>query len=316
MVEGVRWRYISGKENPADCASRGITVAQLSAHKLWWTAPKWLQVDSSQWPKENAKLVPAANLEEKPGSMFTISMGSTLWELITKHSFLYKLLRIIAICLRVVARMRRMPSESPVDPLSPDGIKAARLYWVKATQTSYLQSECSIISRGQQLGRSHPLTKLTAFIDRQGILRVGTRLKFSNLHPESKHQAITPKESKLAELFIRDAHQRTLHGGTQLTLTHLRRSYWIIGGRAPVRSCILKCVECVRQRGVRAQQLMGQLPTSRLSPARAFSNTGVDYAGPVLIKTWKGRGHKTQKGWLVIFVCMATSALHLEAVTD
>ncbi|XP_015123490.1 uncharacterized protein LOC107045672 [Diachasma alloeum] len=61
---------------------------------------------------------------------------------------------------------------------------------------------------------------------------------------------------------------------------------------------------------------MGQLPVARLSSARAFSNTGVDYAGPVSIKTWKGRGHKTQKGWLVIFVCMATSAPHLEAVTD
>ncbi|XP_015124378.1 uncharacterized protein LOC107046300 [Diachasma alloeum] len=53
-----------------------------------------------------------------------------------------------------------------------------------------------------------------------------------------------------------------------------------------------------------------------MSPGRAFSNTGVDYAGPVSIKTLKGRGHKTQKGWLVIFVCMATSALHLEAATD
>ncbi|XP_015126353.1 uncharacterized protein LOC107047940 [Diachasma alloeum] len=99
-------------------------------------------------------------------------------------------------------------------------------------------------------------------------------------------------------------------------LTYLRRSYWIIGGRAPVRSFILKCVECARQRGVRAQQLMGQLPSARLSPGRAFSNTGVDYAGPVSIKKWKGHGHKTQKGWLVIFVCMATSALHLEPATD
>ncbi|XP_015124744.1 uncharacterized protein LOC107046610 [Diachasma alloeum] len=203
-------------------------------------------------------------------------MGSTLWDLITKYSSLYKLLRITAICQRVVARMRRKPGETLVYPLSPDGIEAARLYWVRATQAHYLQSECSIIYRGQQLGRSHPLTKLTAFMDHQGVLRVGGRLKFSNLHPESKQQAIVPKDSELAELLIRDSHQRTLHGGTQLTLTHLRRSYWIIGGRAPVRSFILKCMECARQRGVRAQQLMVQLQPARLSPGRTFSNTGVD----------------------------------------
>ncbi|XP_015116585.1 uncharacterized protein LOC107040836 [Diachasma alloeum] len=264
LVPGAKWRYISSKENPVEYCS--------------------------QWPKENAKLDPSANLEEKPGSIFTVSMGSTLWELITKYSSLYKLLRMTAICQRVVAGMRRKPGETLVDPLSPDGIEAARL--------------------------SHPLTKLTAFIDHQGVLRVGGRLRFSNLHPESKQQAIVPKDSELTELLITDSHQRTLHGGTQLTLTHLSRSYWIIGGRAPLRSFILKCVECARQRGVRAQQLMGQLPPARLFPGRAFSNTGVDYAGPVSIKTWKGRGHKTQKGWLVIFVSMAMSALHLEAAID
>ncbi|XP_015121182.1 uncharacterized protein LOC107043969 [Diachasma alloeum] len=207
-------------------------------------------------------------------------MGSTLWDLITRYSSLYKLLRITAICQRAVARMRRKPGEMLVDSLSPDGIEAARLYWVRATQAHYLQSECSMIYR------------------------------------ESKQQAIIPTDSELAELLIRDSHQRTLHGGTQLTLTHLRKFYWIIGGRAPVRSFILKCVECACQRGVRAQQLMGQLPPVRLSSGRAFSNTGVDYAGPVSIKTWKGRGHKTQKDWLVIFICMATSALYLEAATD
>ncbi|XP_015114062.1 uncharacterized protein LOC107039109 [Diachasma alloeum] len=37
LIPGAKWRYISGKENPADCASRGITVATLSAYKLWWT---------------------------------------------------------------------------------------------------------------------------------------------------------------------------------------------------------------------------------------------------------------------------------------
>lgn len=34
------------------------------------------------------------------------------------------------------------------------------------------------------------------------------------------------------------------------------------------------------------------------------------------MKTFRGRGAKTYKGYLVIFVCFATSALHLEAATD
>ncbi|XP_063994291.1 uncharacterized protein LOC135171590 [Diachasmimorpha longicaudata] len=321
LVQEASWRYVSGKENPADCASRGISVAQLNGHHLWWTGPKWLRKEVSQWPSGRATLDPSTDLEEKPGVTLAASFGrASLWGLCSRYSSLYKLLRITAICQTVVGNMlRKLERKRGIivsAVFSPGSMEAARFYWVKATQAYHLQAECDIISHGLQLKKSHPLTKLTAFIDQQGVLRVGGRLKFSTLGPESRHQAIIPHGSVLAELIMRDSHQRTLHGGTQLTLAHLRRSYWIIGGHLPVRSFILKCVECARHRGIRAQQLMGQLPVARLVSDRAFSNTGVDYAGPVSIKTWRARGHKTQKGWLVIFVCMATSALHLEAVTD
>jgi len=125
-----------------------------------------------------------------------------------------------------------------------------------------------------------------------------------------------PRRSPLSKLVIDDAHRRMLHRGTQVTLAFIRRSFWIIGGRAPVRSQILKCGRCALYRGIRAQQLMGQLPTARVAPARPFYNSGLDYAGPVTLKTWKGRAARTYKGYLAIFVCLATSAVHIEVVTD
>ena len=69
-------------------------------------------------------------------------------------------------------------------------------------------------------------------------------------------------------------------------------------------------------KGIRAHQLMGQLPLSRVAPSRPFTHTGIDYAGPITLKTWRGRGAKTQKGWICVFVCFTTSAVHLEVVTD
>jgi len=61
---------------------------------------------------------------------------------------------------------------------------------------------------------------------------------------------------------------------------------------------------------------MGQLPPSRTSRSRPFLHAGVDYAGPFTVKTWKGRNAKVQKGYLIIFVCFTTSAVHLELATD
>ena len=49
---------------------------------------------------------------------------------------------------------------------------------------------------------------------------------------------------------------------------------------------------------------------------RPFWSSGVDYAGPLQLRAWKGRGHKSYKGYVCLFVCMATRAVHLEAVSD
>lgn len=61
---------------------------------------------------------------------------------------------------------------------------------------------------------------------------------------------------------------------------------------------------------------MGQLPPERVIPSRPFSHSGVDYAGPLVLKTWKGRGYRTYKAYIALFVCQVTSAVHLELVTD
>lgn len=101
-----------------------------------------------------------------------------------------------------------------------------------------------------------------------------------------------------------------------MTLADLRRSVWIEGGRVPVRSFILWCVICKRCQGVRAQQLMRQLPISGVRPAKAYLHTGINNAGPVTLKTFWDRGAKTYKGWVAVFVCLPTSTIQIEIVTD
>jgi hypothetical protein len=61
---------------------------------------------------------------------------------------------------------------------------------------------------------------------------------------------------------------------------------------------------------------MGSLPTTRVTPSSPFLNCGVDYAGPYSLLNFPGRGSKTFKAYLAVFVCFTTKAIHLEAVTD
>ncbi|XP_034947880.1 uncharacterized protein [Chelonus insularis] len=298
LVADAHWHHISGKENPADCASRGITANQLKDYSLWWRGPTWLAENQENWPVNSPPADEACNLEARPGILLIAAIQDKIiqWDWVTDilHSTI----------------------TSPLASITIADIEKARNFWIKSTQAAHFHQKIRTLSNNQHLPPNHSFNRLTAYVDSEGILRVGGRLQHAQLSHDSKHQSILPRHLPFTTLVIRHYHLTTLHGGTQLTLTTIRQRSWIMGGRAPVKTFILRCIKCARQRGIRAQQLMGQLPRSRITPSWPFSHTGIDYAGPFTIKTSSGRGAKTRKAWVCVFVCMSTSAVHLGAVSD
>ncbi|XP_034944124.1 uncharacterized protein [Chelonus insularis] len=125
---------------------------------------------------------------------------------------------------------------------------------------------------------------------------------------------ILARKTYFSQLVIDQANRQMLHEGTQVNLLHVQEKFWFLERRIPFRSFILRCVICARYRARRAQQLMGQLPADRVIPVRPFHTTGVDYTGPFTLKTFQGRGAKTYKGCIAVFVCFVTSTVHLEYV--
>jgi hypothetical protein len=67
--------------------------------------------------------------------------------------------------------------------------------------------------------------------------------------------------------------------------------------------------------GISNQQLMGELPSPRVQTSRPFLTTGVDYAGPISLKLGAPRSRIVTKGYIAVFVCFATKAIHIELVT-
>lgn len=156
-------------------------------------------------------------------------------------------------CNRVVNKFRHRHDGSILVPLTPTELENAKYFWVLQSQSTAFCSEIETLKGNKQLSRHHPLNRLTPFIDRNGTLRVGGRLENSLLSYDNKHPFILSQHSTLATLIISDAHLRTFHGSTQITLSFIRTSCWILGGRAPIRSFILKCVKCSALRRKNAQ---------------------------------------------------------------
>ncbi|XP_050350425.1 uncharacterized protein LOC126773518 [Nymphalis io] len=182
-----------------------------------------------------------------------------------------------------------------------------------------MQEFHSEITQLKQNGKVHSksnLLTLTPYLDDKNILRVGGRLRHSQLSETAKHPMIIPKDSRLTELLIKEAHLQTLHGGPSLTLTYLRQRYWVLGGNRTVKKYLRNCVKCTRFRSHNQHQIMANLPEPRVTPSRAFTHTGVDFTGQVELKANKGRGIKTTRGYIAVFVCFSTKAIHLELVSD
>lgn len=54
------------------------------------------------------------------------------------------------------------------------------------------------------------------------------------------------------------------------------------------------------------------LPKTRVTEATPFSRTGLDYLGPMYVRTGKDQ----QKVWICLFTCLVTRAVHLELLRD
>jgi len=224
--------------------------------------------------------------ERSTGAVFNVRRVAELWDVVQRFSSFRRLIRVTARVIRAVALFRRRAGREdfPME-LSPQELEVAKKFWIGRVQGAYFPAEIRQLTDREAIPKSSPLFRLRPFLGDDGLLRLGGRLELSPLEYSAKHPLILPRSSELTLLLIADFHERTLHGGVQLTLSSLRQDYWVIGGRHPVRSFILKCVKCARVRGQLASQAMGQLPSLRVAPARPFLHSGVDYAGPFI------RGH-------------------------
>lgn len=309
-----RWQHVSGRDNPADCASRGIETRDLLDHPLWWTGPACLKQNSSFWPKDDSAMPDDNTPEARAAAMSAVVEVKAEPELLLRFSALHQLLRVTAWCCRW--QRGTAPARDHKATLQPDELEAALIRWLRIVQGLHYATEVTAIKQGRTVLHKGQLAKLNPFLDDNGVLRVGGRLKHAVLSKDERHPMIVPPESMFTQLLIDAHHRRTLHGGVQLTLGLLRLRYWIPRGRAIVKRHIHRCITCTRWRAAVPQPLMGNLPHERVTPARPFLRTGVDYAGPILIRTGKGRGHRAHKGFIAVFVCLATRAVHLEAASD
>ncbi|KAF0719706.1 Integrase catalytic domain-containing protein, partial [Aphis craccivora] len=314
LLPGCSWSHVPSANNPADCASRGVLPSELPLLDLYWSGPDFLRRDSSEWPVGGVVL-PLQDLPEVKLVSFAVNVGPPVTEWFDGFSSFERLIRVVARIYRFLHRCRnRVPVPRPVF-LTRHELDAALRSLVRESQRKHLSQVLHELTHNLRLS-SKPVARLSPFVDPEGIIRVGGRLRHSLLTYDCKHPILLAKVSHLALLQCRRWHRISCHAGPRVVSAMVSRQFWIMSLRSVIHQVGNECAVCVRFDHQPPQPLMADLPSARVQQCRPFARVGIDFAGPLQLQETRLRKSRLYKVYIAVFVCFTVKATHLEVVTE
>ncbi|XP_055622041.1 uncharacterized protein LOC129765656 [Toxorhynchites rutilus septentrionalis] len=322
LTKGFQWRHVPTTDNPADCISRGAEPQHILQDNLWWHGPSFLLFPPQNWPNEIVTLSPSLLDLQATERKVTVALHVSVPDdsLIHAYSELAPLLRITAYCKRFAFNCKTTKTKRNTGNITVDEYDSALKTLVRLAQHTAFNAELQYLKSKNQAKPSlkdvqfkSPIKNLDHMFDSNGLLRIHGRLAELSNSYDSRFPMVLPADHQLSKLIARSIHHQTLHAGPTQLLATIRQRFWPIRGRDLVRRTVHRCVTCFRCRPKASEQYMAPLPASRITPAKVFEHTGLDYCGPFLVRPLAGRGASV-KVWVAVYVCFAVKAVVLDIV--
>lgn len=301
------WYWVEGKLNIADWTTRGKSPQDLHEESVWQKGPEFLQLPESEWPIKIESSIDQLPEETKSALVIEVANERSLSNVIdiTRFSCYHRLLRVTARIVAAVLTREPKPSmRNLANPVEAPALKNAEYLWIKEAQKSI-----------QQPFEHGKFRRLCARKRDDGIIVVGGRiLKSAESSYDEQELILMPYSHRMSRLYAERIHNRG-HAGVSATVSKIRARFWIINLRRIVRSIKHQCVICRKKEKSLEGQIMGPLPEERMTPAPAWSATGVDFFGPFQTR---GETNKRSRGkaYGLIFNCLASRAVYVDIATD
>lgn len=288
-------RWVGTKENPADLISRGTDSGE-HLQELWtfWTqGPMFLKQPVDTWPTS-----PHGGGTEDPSELARIYACATIggrYPYDTVDEFM--------------ADLGYNTKQEAEDELA-----------VQAQREQLTEGELQELRKLQRQGeeqdppcyftkqfRQGRLKGLACFMDEDGVVRVATRLQGAVfLSFDERNPILLPSKTAATDLMIKDYHRRLDHAGAKAVFAQMAKKFhvpmWYV--KKVVRSCKL----CRERNPLPVRIPMAPLDQGRVAWGHVFSQTGMDFFGPFQLA-------QGQKGYGLLFTCLTTRAVHLEATS-
>lgn len=211
------------KRFPADLASHGGPGPVPEDSNLWWHGPKWLSHPRA-WPVDITSTTIAEILAEAKTvrEIFKLATDQEVdgFDALPNK---YGLWRVF------VNNTRRPPHERKTRPLTTEELSVQRRFWEKRVQQEGVKSKNYENNRSQ----------LNLQLNDQQFLECWGRI-------QGVYPVYLPETAVYTEKFMEQAHESTLHRGTQLTMAKVQERHWVLRLRQLVKRIMKKCPGCKR----------------------------------------------------------------------
>jgi len=279
----------------------------------WWNGPSWLTEDESKWISSTTTFEEEELPEQQKIKLALVAVKPAV-NLVNIKSTWRQLVRAIAWLSLFVNYLKGKKTISLPEYLTVSHLKEAERILIKQVQDECFPGEIQALNDGREVPYGSKLKSLCPFLQ-EGLLLVGGRLQNANIGESQKHSIVLPASHRVTRLIFESYHKEMLHCGPQALLAQIRRRYWPLLGRVMARAVTRKCVKCVKVNPKFYVPLMAPLPKDRVQASRPFSVTGIDFAGPFVVRSGIRRV-VGKKAWIAVLICFATRAVHLEVVED
>ena len=317
-----QWHYVESNSNPAD-VSRGLDSKKKDQIKRWFVGPSFLwsrkqcwlekfQLDEVSDEDPEVRKVVKVNVSNIQSS----SMLSRLQEITSSWIKMKRIMVLIMVIKGVwLNRINKVSFLNQLnDSIDTEMIqKAQEKIFLLVQAESFANEIKQLKSEKKMVPESSSISQLDPFLDNRGILRVGGRLRKSNLTGEENHPVILPKKCAVSNMIIHWTHHNVAHRARGMTLNHLRqRGIWIVNANVILRHLIHNYVICRKLRGKMGYQKMADLPQERCTEAAPFTYCGVDMFESLIIKERRSE----LKRYGALFTCFSSRAVHIEVTNS
>ncbi|GFS96605.1 integrase catalytic domain-containing protein [Trichonephila clavipes] len=181
------------------------------------------------------------------------------------------MIRVFAWILRFVNNCRKDYNKCKERELSVAEIENSEKQLIRLSQTYYLPDVESL--------------KFVTFIDNDNILRVKSKITQQNDESSFLYPILLPDKCEFTKLLIRSIHKKNCHAGIQIMQLLIRERFWIIRARKTIKSILNECFICARFKVKSLSSGPSPLPSDRVTDCAIFEVVGIDFAGPLFLKT-------------------------------